>query len=116
MANSANRSGVCCNSAANPGRRSSKWAPTSAPTPSALRRRLEQPVQVIAIEPQPVIFQTLCANLALNALTHVDAIQCGCGRSRQTLSIPRFDYAREENFGGVSLQAPDPGNPSIPIA
>ena len=60
--------------------------------------------QVIAIEPQPVIFQALCANLALNCLTNVDTFNCGCGSRPHTLRIPRFDYGQEGNFGGVSLQ------------
>lgn len=60
--------------------------------------------RVVAIEPQPVTFQALCANLALNSLTNVDAINCGCGSNRQTLSLPRIDYAHEGNFGAVGLQ------------
>jgi FkbM family methyltransferase len=59
---------------------------------------------VVAVEPQPVIFQALCANLALNCLTNVDAVNCGCGNRRQTLHLPRVDYAAEGNFGGVELQ------------
>lgn len=60
--------------------------------------------RVVAIEPQPVIFQALCANLALNDLTNVDASNCGCGSKRQTLSLPRIDYAHEGNFGAVGLE------------
>src|SRR6185295_9733823 len=40
--------------------------------------------RVIAIEPQPVIFQTLCANLALNCLLNVEPHLCGCAAAAGT--------------------------------
>lgn len=60
--------------------------------------------RVVAIEPQPIIFQSLCANLALNCLLNVDALNCGCAESHRTLALPRVDYASEGNFGGVSMR------------
>ncbi len=59
--------------------------------------------RVVAIEPQPVIFQTLCANLALNSLTNTDAAHCGCGKSTGVVRIPPYNYSVEGNFGGISL-------------
>ena len=59
--------------------------------------------RVVAIEPQPVIFQTLCANLALNSLTNTDAVHCGCGNVASLVRIPPYNYAVEGNFGGISL-------------
>lgn len=68
--------------------------------------------RVMAIEPQPFVFQNLCANLALNGLANVDAMNCGMGREEGILSLPAIDYAREGNFGGVSLGA---GTRGIPV-
>lgn len=71
--------------------------------------------KVVAVEPQPVIFQALCANLALNCLTNVDPVNCGCGNRRQTLHLPRIDYAAEGNFGGVELRGHAATPSSIPV-
>jgi len=70
--------------------------------------------RVVAIEPQPAVFQALCANLALNCVLNVDALNIGCAESARTLAVPALDYAQEGNFGGVSLSAPGKG-PSISI-
>jgi FkbM family methyltransferase len=59
--------------------------------------------RLAAIEPQPVIFQTLCANLALNCLVNVDAFNCGCGDTASALEFAPADYADTGNFGGVEL-------------
>ncbi len=67
---------------------------------------------VAAIEPQPVVFQNLCANLALNGLTTVQAINAGCASKESELSFPRIDYDKPANFGAVALDAlpEDPGS------
>lgn len=70
--------------------------------------------RVLAIEPQPVVFQALCANLALNCLLNVDALNCGCAATERVLAIPALDYAQEGNFGGLALQIPGAA-PSIPV-
>jgi FkbM family methyltransferase len=58
---------------------------------------------VFAIEPQRVVFQLLCANLALNEVNNVRAIRAGAGRARGQAFIPVFDYAKPGNFGGIGL-------------
>ncbi len=58
---------------------------------------------VHAYEPQRVIFQVLCANVALNALSNVYTYRNAVGREAATITVPRIDYATAENFGGVSL-------------
>jgi FkbM family methyltransferase len=57
-----------------------------------------------AFEPQRVIFQILCANVAMNALTNVHTYQAGVGRQPGTIVVPRLDYTAGNNFGGLSLQ------------
>ena len=59
--------------------------------------------RVLALEPQRVIFQILCANLALNGLSHVEAFHAAAGREPGTITVPRLDYTARQNFGGVSL-------------
>ena len=60
--------------------------------------------KVIVFEPQPVVFQNLCANLALNGLYNVRAWPQACGAQTGTVFFAQPDYARVGNFGGVSMQ------------
>ncbi|MCC6508213.1 MAG: FkbM family methyltransferase [Pirellulaceae bacterium] len=59
---------------------------------------------VWAIEPQRIVFQTLCANLALNSLTNVTAIWAAVGKEPGQLFVPSIDYSTENNFGGLGLE------------
>jgi len=59
--------------------------------------------QVHAFEPQRLVFQTLCANLALNQCANVHARQAGIGRERGRLVVPALDPRVAANFGGVVL-------------
>jgi FkbM family methyltransferase len=58
---------------------------------------------VLAFEPQRVIFQILCANIALNALFNVHTYHAGLGREKGTLKVPPMDYDAVGNFGGLAL-------------
>lgn len=58
---------------------------------------------VYAFEPQPLIFQQLCANLALNDLVNVSAVNAGCGSEPGWIGIARLNPGRQFNFGGVKL-------------
>jgi FkbM family methyltransferase len=58
---------------------------------------------VIAFEPQRVLYQMLCANLALNEITNVRPLQMGAGRESGQAFIPGIDYAKPGNFGGIAL-------------
>jgi FkbM family methyltransferase len=60
---------------------------------------------MLAFEPQPVIFQQLCANLALNGLMNVLALPYACGSEPGVVTFAAPDYRREGNFGGVSMSA-----------
>jgi FkbM family methyltransferase len=72
--------------------------------------------RVIAVEPQRIIHQYLCANISLNALLNVEAHQAGCGAEAGEMVVPAIDYfaKRGQNFGGLSLAADGPGEP-VPI-
>jgi FkbM family methyltransferase len=60
---------------------------------------------MLALEPQPVIFQQLCANLALNGLMNVRALPYACGRENGAVTFEIPDYAQPGNFGGTSMNA-----------
>lgn len=70
----------------------------------AMARKAGQKGRIYAFEPQPVIFQNLCANLALNNLTNVYTYNQACGETRNSMRFPDINYAVSGNFGGVSLE------------
>jgi len=58
---------------------------------------------VHAFEPQRSVFQILCANIALNALTNVYTHHAAVGRQTATITVPKLDPTVLQNFGGLSL-------------
>jgi FkbM family methyltransferase len=60
--------------------------------------------EVHAFEPQRIVFQTLCANLALNQCANVHARQVALGASAGTILVPALDPSIRNNFGGLSLR------------
>ncbi|PSB32470.1 FkbM family methyltransferase [Stenomitos frigidus] len=62
---------------------------------------------VLAIEPQRIVYQTLCANLALNSLTNVHGYAIALGEAPGFAQIPALDYHQLNNYGGVSLSQHD---------
>ena len=61
--------------------------------------------QVYAFEPQRIVFQNLCANLALNGLLNVRAIHAAASREPGTIAVPPIAYGEPGNHGGVALAA-----------
>jgi FkbM family methyltransferase len=66
---------------------------------------------VYAYEPQRVVFQTLCANLAVNSIVNVDARHAAAAAVPGFVSIPDIDYTQTANFGGVSVDHLTGGRP-----
>lgn len=60
--------------------------------------------RVIAFEPQRVIFQTLCANMALNSITHVECFHAAVGAKAGFVQVPEIRYDKEMNFGGFNVR------------
>jgi len=58
---------------------------------------------VFAYEPQRVVHQMLCANLALNALTNVKATHAAAGAEAGEIIVPNIEYGAGGNIGGVEL-------------
>jgi FkbM family methyltransferase len=67
--------------------------------------------EVYAFEPQRIVFQTLCANLALNQCANVFAKQAALGAESGMILVPALDPAVRSNFGGVSLMNVSAGEP-----
>lgn len=68
----------------------------------ALARFVGPAGHVYAFEPQRIVFQNLCANMALNSLTNVSCFHAAVGDASGSIRMPDLDYSRENNFGGVS--------------
>ena len=58
---------------------------------------------VLAFEPQRLMFQTLCANVALNHCTNVYTYQKALGKAEGKILVPVRDPYSVNNFGGVEL-------------
>lgn len=70
---------------------------------------------VIAFEPQRILFQTLCANLALNSVPNVYTLQQAVGAKAGSVVIPSLDYTQQNNFGGLSLGGYESGE-GVPLS
>jgi hypothetical protein len=58
---------------------------------------------VVAFEPQRVIYQMLCANLALNGLENTDARCLAVGAAAGEVMVPRVDYRGDTSFGAIPV-------------
>jgi FkbM family methyltransferase len=74
--------------------------------------------KIISFEPQRIIFQMLCANVALNNLTNVDAHHAAASDADREIEIQSSDYELPWNYGafsltkGMSTEGPFPGTVS----
>ena len=59
--------------------------------------------KVIAFEPQRIIYQQLCCNLALNDITNVYSHRLGVSDECDSIQIETCDYSAEWNYGSFSL-------------
>jgi len=75
-----------------------------------MARRVGPAGSVIAFEPQRAVFQTLCANMALNGMTNVDPYWAAVGAQPGYVTVPRLDPTAAANFGATSLIWGHPGD------
>ena len=68
-------------------------------------KRVGERGAVIAFEPQRLLHQVLCANMALNGITWARVIRAAVGARPGSVVVPEIDYAAGGNFGGLSLGA-----------
>jgi FkbM family methyltransferase len=59
---------------------------------------------VLAFEPQRLIFQTLCANMAINSIQNVDCKHMGVGSAQKLVDVPPLDPTVPNNFGALSIK------------
>ncbi len=65
--------------------------------------------RVYAFEPQRIVFQNLCANIALHSLTNVYAYNMALGAESGEIRVPPLNYAAPDNFGGIALGTTEQG-------
>lgn len=70
---------------------------------------------VYAFEPQRIVYQTLCANLALNSLTNVHTYMMAIGAEPGVIAVPPLDYTQADNFGGLRLKAGSPAGEEVDV-
>jgi FkbM family methyltransferase len=68
-----------------------------------MARMVQSAGAVVAFEPQRAIYDILCNNLHLNAITNVRALRQAAGSAPGVIRVPPLDYAQTDNFGGVAL-------------
>jgi FkbM family methyltransferase len=66
--------------------------------------------KVYAFEPQRVIFQILCSNIALNSLLNVHTYHAALDTESGTINIPSLDYEKSNNFGGLEIDKSKTGD------
>lgn len=67
--------------------------------------------RVYAFEPQRILFQILCGNVALNGRLNVFCREAALGDQLGHLHLPPIDYHTESNLGGVELRQDLRGEP-----
>ena len=80
----------------------------------ALARLVGVSGRVVAYEPQRLVFQTLCANVALNSLANVDCRFAAVGAEPDEIVVPFLPPDHETNFGGLGLGAYNKGD-HVPV-
>ena len=72
---------------------------------------------VYSFEPQRIVYQVLCANLAINSLSdYVDPLRLAAGAKDGTASVPLINpFQANNNVGGVRLNAPSDASETVPV-
>lgn len=59
--------------------------------------------EVYAFEPQKIIYYQLCANILINKLANVSAVNAAIGSADGYIDVPLINVADSENIGAFSL-------------
>jgi FkbM family methyltransferase len=70
---------------------------------------------VVAVEPQERLFYALAGNIAINNCFNARAVWAACGAWSGTIGVPRLDYQRPANMGGLSLKPGVEQRPGQPV-
>jgi FkbM family methyltransferase len=74
-----------------------------------LARKVTAAGAVFAFEPQRLVYQLLCANVALNALVNVSCFNAAVGDARGNVRIPTLNPAVQANFGALRAEGHEQG-------
>ena len=74
-----------------------------------LARRVGRAGGVLAIEPQRLVYQALCGNIALNGLINVVSINAAAGSDAGRTMVPLIDPGQPFNWGGLRADAYEEG-------
>ena len=58
---------------------------------------------VLAFEPQRLVYQTLCGNMAINSITNVHCWNAAVGDHRGEICVPRVDHEREIDLTSLEI-------------
>lgn len=58
---------------------------------------------VLAFEPQRLVFQTLCGNMAINSITNVHCWNTAVGARQGQILVPRIDHERTIDLSAVEM-------------
>ena len=65
--------------------------------------------RVYAYEPQRIVFQTLCANMAINSIQNVECCQMAVADKKGMIRIPDIRYDLPANHGGFQVKEAQTG-------
>lgn len=71
--------------------------------------------KVIAVEPQPFLHYTLCAQVVLNSLQNVVCEAFAIGEGSSFIDIPKLDYSQVNNYGGLELRSQSDEKVTVPL-
>ena len=64
----------------------------------------------IASEPQPVLFQNLCANIALNGPCHVRTVNGAVGNRQGSVRLPKLEHTKPGTFSAHGIGSWEDGD------
>lgn len=70
--------------------------------------------RVLAFEPQRIVHQMLCANVALNALMNVDVYHACVGSTDEIVDVVELNPYISNNFGGISMDLAHTAGSPVP--
>ncbi|KQP93976.1 hypothetical protein ASF55_18825 [Methylobacterium sp. Leaf119] len=70
--------------------------------------------RVFAFEPQRLMYQNLCASLALNSIENVSAFNVAVGGAPGKVKIAEFDYSKRAHFSGMRI-LPENSGEEVPL-
>jgi FkbM family methyltransferase len=66
-------------------------------------RKIGPEGSVLAFEPQRLVFQTLCGNMAINSITNVHCWNAAVGAKQGQVLVPRIDHERTIDLSAVEV-------------